>query len=163
MLLLPEPLPPGCDDMSLLYLLISRTMSKKALSTLTRVLADVSMNLQPKCFARSRPSVEGQAMVSPRFRDIKGCRGLTVHPHLPLVFQIALVGNDDNWERVLVLHTQDLLVEGANFLKRIAGGDGVDQEEPLSRAHVLFAHSTAPTSMSLNLLEKSYKTHPYSS
>ena len=57
MLLLPEPLPPGCEDMSLLYLLISRTMSKKALSTLTRVLADVSMNLQPKPRASAAPSV----------------------------------------------------------------------------------------------------------
>lgn len=57
MLLLPEPLPPGLEDMSLLYLLISRTMSKKALSTLTRVLADVSMNLQPNPRASAAPSV----------------------------------------------------------------------------------------------------------
>lgn len=57
MLLLPEPLPPGCEDMSLLYLRISRTMSKKALSTLTRVLADVSMNLHPNPRASAAPSV----------------------------------------------------------------------------------------------------------
>ena len=61
---------------------------------------------------------------------------------MPLVLQIALVSDDDNWERVLVLHTQNLLVESANFLERIAGSDGVDQEETLARAHVLFAHST---------------------
>ena len=33
-------------------------------------------------------------------------------------------------------------MEGANFLERIARGDGVDQEETLARAHILFAHST---------------------
>ena len=62
---------------------------------------------------------------------------------MPLVLQIALVSDDDDWERVLVLHTQNLLVESANFLERIAGSDGVDQEETLSRAHVLLTHRTA--------------------
>jgi hypothetical protein len=44
------------DACSLLYLLISRTRFVNASSTLIRCLADVSMNLQPKCLARSRPS-----------------------------------------------------------------------------------------------------------
>ena len=43
---------------TLLYLRISRTRVVNASSTLIRCLADVSMNLQLKCFARSRPSVE---------------------------------------------------------------------------------------------------------
>ena len=43
--------------MSLLYLRISRTMSKKALSTLMRLFAEVSMNLQPKERASALPSV----------------------------------------------------------------------------------------------------------
>ena len=66
----------------------------------------------------------------------------TVHSHLPLVLQVALVGYNDDWERVLVLHAEDLLMEGADFLKRVARSDGVDQEEALARAHVLFAHRT---------------------
>ena len=41
---------------TLLNFLISRTRFMNASSTLIRCLADVSMNLQPKCLARSRPS-----------------------------------------------------------------------------------------------------------
>ena len=43
-------------DLTLLYFRISRTRLVKASSTLIRCLAEVSMNLQPKCLARSRPS-----------------------------------------------------------------------------------------------------------
>jgi len=64
-----------------------------------------------------------------------------VHADLTLVFQIALVRHDDNGERVLVLHTEDLLVECADFFERIAGGDRVYEKETLSRAHVLLTHS----------------------
>lgn len=53
-----EPLPPGYEDMSLLYFRISRTMSKKALSTLMRLLAEVSMNVQPKEWASALPSAK---------------------------------------------------------------------------------------------------------
>ena len=42
--------------LTLLYFLISRTKLLKASSTLIRCLAEVSINLHPKCFARSRPS-----------------------------------------------------------------------------------------------------------
>lgn len=59
------PLPPaipgtpdGYVDISLLYRRISRTMSKKALSTLMRDLAEVSMNLQPNCRATASPSAQ---------------------------------------------------------------------------------------------------------
>ena len=41
---------------TLLYFLISRTRLLKASSTLSRCLAEVSMNLQLKCLAKSRPS-----------------------------------------------------------------------------------------------------------
>ncbi len=41
---------------TLLYLRISRTRLMNASSTLIRCLAEVSMNLHPKCLARSRPS-----------------------------------------------------------------------------------------------------------
>ena len=56
---------------TLLYFRISRTSWLNASSTLIRCLAEVSMNLQPKCFARSRPStVHGHpsANISERFR-----------------------------------------------------------------------------------------------
>jgi hypothetical protein len=44
------------DDHTLLYRRISRTRVEKASSTLIRCLAEVSINLQLKCLARSRPS-----------------------------------------------------------------------------------------------------------
>ena len=54
--LMPPP-GPGGYDISLLYLRISRTMSKKALSTLIRDLAEVSMKAQPNRRANSSPSI----------------------------------------------------------------------------------------------------------
>jgi hypothetical protein len=69
-------------------------------------------------------------------------RSLTVHPNLPFVFQIALVGNNNHGESILVFYTKDLLVEGADFLERVPRGDGVDEKESFACAHVLFAHST---------------------
>ena len=70
-------------------------------------------------------------------------RERTIHPDLALKFQVALVGNKDDRETVLVLHSQDLLVERANFLKGVPGGDGVDEQESLARAHVLLPHGPA--------------------
>lgn len=65
-----------------------------------------------------------------------------VHANLTLVFQIALVRYDNNGERILVLHTEDLLVECADFFERVAGGDRIYEKETLSRAHVLLTHGT---------------------
>ena len=67
----------------------------------------------------------------------------TVHADLSLVFEIAFVGDDDDGEGVLVFDAEDLLVEGAYFLERVAGCDGVDEKETLACAHVLLAHGTA--------------------
>ena len=64
----------------------------------------------------------------------------TVHPNLALVFQVALIGDQDDRETVLVLDSQDLLVERANFFEGVPGGDRVDEQEPFARAHVLFPH-----------------------
>ena len=50
----------------------------------------------------------------------------TIHTNLSIVLQIALVRNDNDGERVAVLHTQNLLMEMRDFIKRAAGGDGVD-------------------------------------
>jgi len=47
----------------------------------------------------------------------------TVHADLPLVLEITLVGDDDDGEGVLVFYAEDLLVEGADLLKGVAGCD----------------------------------------
>ena len=55
---MPWPGPLESDaDRSLLYRLISRTISKNAISTFVRDLAEVSINLQPKFLAKFRPSI----------------------------------------------------------------------------------------------------------
>ena len=56
----------------------------------------------------------------------------TVHAHLAFVLEVALVGNDDDGERVLVLYSEDLLVEGRYFFKRVARGDRIDEQEAFS-------------------------------
>jgi len=63
-----------------------------------------------------------------------------VHPNLTLIFEIALVGNNNDGEGVNVLDSEDLLVESADFLERVAGCDGVDEQEPFACAHVLLTH-----------------------
>ena len=70
-------------------------------------------------------------------------QGRTVHANLALVLEVALVRNDDDWEVVLILDAQDLLVECADLLEAVARGDRVDGEEALACAHVLLAHCPA--------------------
>ena len=53
----PLDVPEGYPDISLLYRRISRTVSKKAFSTLMRDFADVSMNLQLNFLATCSPSI----------------------------------------------------------------------------------------------------------
>lgn len=66
---------------TLLYLRISRTRLVKASSTLIRCLAEVSMNLHPKCLARSRPS---NAMVmTRRTRTNRMYRSCRLGVHIP--------------------------------------------------------------------------------
>lgn len=59
---------------------------------------------------------------------------------LSLGLEVALVGDDDNGEVILVLDAQYLLLEGHDLLVGGTRGDGVDEEEALARAHVLLAH-----------------------
>lgn len=66
----------------------------------------------------------------------------TVHANLALILQIALVCDNDDWERVLILDTENLLMESADFLKGVTRGDGVHEKETLPCPHVLFSHST---------------------
>lgn len=61
---------------------------------------------------------------------------------MSLILKITLVGHDDDRKRILVLDAKNLLVESANFLERIAGGNGVDEEKTFTSAHVLLAHSS---------------------
>jgi hypothetical protein len=108
------------------------------------------MKRQPKCFARSRPSVESCISQNSRASTADGkcvspdrhTRARTIHAHLALVLEIAFVGNDDDGERVLVLYSEDLLVERRDFFKRVAGGDRIDEEEAFSCTHVLLTHRT---------------------
>lgn len=64
----------------------------------------------------------------------------TLLTDLPLAFKIALVRDDDYGEVVLVLDTQDLLLERLDLLIGGSRGDGVNKQETFARAHVLFAH-----------------------
>jgi hypothetical protein len=59
---------------------------------------------------------------------------------LPLAVKIALVADDNHWEVVLVLDSQDLLLEGHNLLEALPVGYRVDEQEALSCAHVLLSH-----------------------
>jgi hypothetical protein len=66
----------------------------------------------------------------------------TVHANLTLELEITLVGNDNDREPVLVLDTENLLVEGSDLFKRVARGNGVNSQESLAGTHVLLTHST---------------------
>lgn len=50
----------------------------------------------------------------------------TLPRYLPLALQIALVAYHHHGEVVLVLDTQDLLLEGGDFLEALSRRDGVD-------------------------------------
>ena len=73
---------------------------------LDELAAKVLREVAALCVARSAGGRRGA-----------GACARTVHAHLALVLQVALVRNNDDGERVLVLHAQDLLVEGADFLE----------------------------------------------
>lgn len=72
---------------------------------------------------------------------LKNCGVHTLLGNLSLALQIALVSDNDDWKIVLVLDSQDLLLEGHDLLERLSAGDAVDQKETLAGAHVLLAHS----------------------
>lgn len=88
--------------------------------------------------------VDVDALLGRRFNEFATkvfCKiSALIHANLALVFKVALVGDDDDRERILILDTENLLMEGANFLEGIARGDGIYQKEALARSHVLFAH-----------------------
>ena len=65
---------------------------------------------------------------------------LTVHANLTLVLEIAFVSNEHHRKVILVLDPEDLLMELVDFLERLSSGYRVNEDEPFSGAHVLFAH-----------------------
>ena len=104
-----------------------------------RDFADVSMNLQPKFRAKVWPSVDG---VSTSACSKRVCERhvRTLCRDLPLAIEIALVTDDNHGEVVLVLYSQDLLLERHNLLEALSVGYRVDEQEALACAHVLLAH-----------------------
>lgn len=57
-----------------------------------------------------------------------------------LALQITLVADNNHGEVVLVLDSQNLLLESGDFLETLARCDGVDEQETFTRAHVLLSH-----------------------
>lgn len=54
--------------------------------------------------------------------------------------QIALVAHDDHGEVVLVLDSQNLLLEGCDLFETLTGRDGVNEQKPFACSHVLLSH-----------------------
>src|SRR5271154_6938812 len=106
-----------------------------ASSTLMRCLADVSINLQPKCFARSLPSVDvdDTHQLANLWLAPGGDKGkLTVFANLTFVLEIHLVCNKNHREGLSILDTQNALMEGSDFLERVARGNAIDEQETLA-------------------------------
>lgn len=57
-----------------------------------------------------------------------------------LALEITLVADNNHGEIVLVLDSEDLLLECGDFLEALAGSDGVDEQEALACAHILLSH-----------------------
>jgi len=80
-----------------------------------------------------------------------------IHANLSFVFQVTFICDDDDGEGILILYSQDLLVECAYFLEGIAGCDRVDEQEAFTRSHILLAHGTIFfLSSSIKNIEKGY-------
>lgn len=104
-----------------------------------RCLAEVSIRRELNCLANSRPSVENgiRVHVSVRFesfstRSFPRITKRTMCRHLAFRLEIALVGNKDDREKVLVLDAQNLLVESRDLLERVARCNRVNKQETLS-------------------------------
>ena len=117
------------------------------------------MKMHPRCFARSRPSVErhGSSSISSsisnaagrkvigkarktmtrpveqesRAHDTQGLLArdtvsrtqvLTIHAHLTLVLEIALVSDENHWEIIFVLYPKNLLMKLVDLFEGFPGG-----------------------------------------
>ena len=74
-----------------------------------------------------------------KLTQIRDCER-TLLGNLSLPLQIALVANHNDGEVILVLDSQNLLLEGHDLLEALTACDTVDQEETLTRSHILLAH-----------------------
>ena len=80
--------------------------------------------------------------------------------HFSLRFQIRFVGDDDDREKVFVLHPENLLMESGDFIVRIPWCDTIHTQEPFACPHILFPHRTvqrgrsSPTSVIQNKEER---------
>ena len=78
----------------------------------------------------------------------------TAHSDLTLILEITFIGNQDDWEMILVLYSQDLPVKRGYFIKRLPGANRVDEQKSLARAHVLLPHGpTNPETSDQHLLK----------
>ena len=66
----------------------------------------------------------------------------TLSRNLSLSFKIALVSDDNDGKVVLVFDSENLLVEGGDFLEGVATCDGVDAQEALACPHILLTHGS---------------------
>jgi len=64
----------------------------------------------------------------------------TLLRNLSLVLQITLVAHYDDWEIILILDSQNLLLERQDFLETLPARDAVHQQEAFTRSHVLLSH-----------------------
>ena len=103
-------------------------MSWKALSTLIRDLADVSMNAQPNWRARSSPSVWGRLVCSRQFMwryiskvlgEVRVGKRRTLSGNLSVVVKIAFVADDDDGKVVPILNAKYLLLKRQYLLKAL--------------------------------------------
>lgn len=60
--------------------------------------------------------------------------------HLAFRLEIALVGNKDDREKVLVLDAQDLLVESRDLLERVTRCNRVNKQETFSAPSTRIEH-----------------------
>jgi hypothetical protein len=64
----------------------------------------------------------------------------TLLRNLSLVLQIALIAYHNDWEIILILNPQNLLLERQDFLETLSARDAVHQQEALARSHILLSH-----------------------
>lgn len=105
-----------------------------------RDLADVSMNLQPNDRASASPSVHN-INIRIHSNEIWWIEeNHTLLRYLSLAFQITFVAYNDNWEVILILDPQNLLLEGHDLLEALSARNAVHQQESLPGSHVLLSH-----------------------
>jgi hypothetical protein len=60
--------------------------------------------------------------------------------HLSLALQITLIAYDDDREIILILNSQDLLLEDQDLIEALSACNAVHQEESFTGSHILLSH-----------------------